>query len=96
MAKLWQAHSLVQKLKEIINFFGSIMCETLSIKGVGHLHLLVISLQKGNEVIIKVIVELHTTGGTCTPKAGYLGVIQMSPVQENQWVTALQSWVTSN
>jgi len=33
----------------------------------------------------KVTVELQTTGGT--PKAGYLGVIQMTTVQENQRVT---------
>ena len=35
----------------------------------------------------KVIVELQTTSGT--PKAGYLGVIQMTAVQENQWITAV-------
>ena len=33
----------------------------------------------------KVIVEIQTTGGT--PKAGYIGVIQTTAVQENQWVT---------
>ena len=35
----------------------------------------------------KVIVEIQTTGGT--PKAGYLGVIQMTAVQENQRVTTV-------
>ena len=35
----------------------------------------------------KVIDELQTTGGT--PKAGYLRVIQMTAVQENQQVTSV-------
>ena len=35
----------------------------------------------------KVIVEIQTNGGT--PKAGYLGVIQMTAVQENQRVTTV-------
>ena len=34
----------------------------------------------------KLIVELQTMGGT--PKAGYLGVIQTTDLQENQRVTA--------
>ena len=35
----------------------------------------------------KVIVEIQTTDGT--PKAGSLGVIQMTAVQDNQWVTTV-------
>ena len=35
----------------------------------------------------KVIVEIQTTGGT--PKAGYLGAIQTTAVQENQRVTTV-------
>ena len=35
----------------------------------------------------KVIVEIQTTGGT--PKAGYLGVIQTTAVQENQQVATV-------
>ena len=61
---------------------GHHTCVTSLISFVGHLHL-IFYMQK--ELNNKLIVEIRSTSGTL--KAGHLGVIQTTTVQENQWVT---------
>ena len=88
VGKLWKAYTSVQKFKENITFFGSVILRdirawhrqfSLSITST-------FSSPK-KEWNNKVIVEIQTAGDT--PKAGYLVVIQTTAVQENQWVITI-------
>ena len=84
MSKLWQAYSSVQKLKENITFLGSVILPDIVNLGCRSS---APYFSPKKELNNKVIVEIQTTGGT--PKAGYLGVIQTTAVQENQRVTTV-------